>query len=308
MPLPGKGWPWEPGEAPDSPTRCQDQNSPTRSTTNFVASQTVFQIVREYNEKIADLLRLTADLPARFGVDIDDPSALTKVTDSFSGKPDVEDEALPASPGDADNLALGSCVTGVSTASALMVSFEPVDGGSLFSSLPSERENNDASKRARTSTELNDALALHTWAVKPKWIMQDEHSRHLAQALAVDTGGIAQRRKDSPQLVEEPRDSIVDPNEQARGCMWYFMAPPGTTFRICWELCGFVLILYDLMAVPLTLSFEPPDSDFTDFAGWVLLFYWTLNVPVTLTTGYISHGIEICKPAKVFKLYCRTWL
>lgn len=85
------------------------------------------------------------------------------------------------------------------------------------------------------------------------------------------------------------------------------IAYPAQKSRVCWDLFGGLLILYDLFVIPLKV-FEYPETVFTDTMDWMTLIFWTLNVPATLTVGYTYRGETIMRPKDIFINYCKTWM
>ncbi|CAK9027753.1 unnamed protein product [Durusdinium trenchii] len=85
------------------------------------------------------------------------------------------------------------------------------------------------------------------------------------------------------------------------------IAYPAQKSRVCWDLFGGLLILYDLFVIPLKV-FDYPESLFTEMMDWMTLCFWTLNVPATLTVGYTFKGETIMRPRDIFINYCKTWM
>eukprot|EP00440_Ansanella_granifera_P054276 gb/GFBE01058831.1/.p1 GENE.gb/GFBE01058831.1/~~gb/GFBE01058831.1/.p1 ORF type:complete len:714 (+),score=104.22 gb/GFBE01058831.1/:1-2142(+) len=97
-----------------------------------------------------------------------------------------------------------------------------------------------------------------------------------------------------------------DVEEVVAGACGLFVAFPGSKTRLCWDLLGGLLIFYDLISIPLGF-FDPPEVPFTIFMDWFTLLFWTLNVPATLTVGYIEDGLTIIDPKQIFRHYMKTW-
>lgn len=113
---------------------------------------------------------------------------------------------------------------------------------------------------------------------------------------------------------EEPDDHFGDHQDEnqvqvdAKHHGWWtpFIALPGSRYRLSWDLIGGLLIAYDVFMIPLR-AFDPPDSIFTVFMDNLTLFFWTINVFATLTAGYISKGVIVISPMRIFLNYLKSW-
>eukprot|EP00971_Amphidinium_carterae_P309914 6158524-Amphidinium_carterae.1 len=66
------------------------------------------------------------------------------------------------------------------------------------------------------------------------------------------------------------------------GILRYFIATPTSSHRLLWESVGAILIAFDLLFVPMSIIFQPPEEAWMYLANWVSLGYWTINIPATL--------------------------
>jgi hypothetical protein len=68
-----------------------------------------------------------------------------------------------------------------------------------------------------------------------------------------------------------------------------------------------LMVLYDMVLIPLSL-FELPDSTFLQFMAWVTRMFWTIDLPLTFCSGFVTHSghIELHK-ASIARRYLRTW-
>eukprot|EP00931_Biecheleriopsis_adriatica_P027537 TRINITY_DN16556_c0_g1_i2.p1 TRINITY_DN16556_c0_g1~~TRINITY_DN16556_c0_g1_i2.p1 ORF type:complete len:491 (+),score=70.48 TRINITY_DN16556_c0_g1_i2:631-2103(+) len=62
----------------------------------------------------------------------------------------------------------------------------------------------------------------------------------------------------------------------------------------------------DCILIPLS-AFDPPRNSFIDICDWFSLIYWTLNIPATLTSGYVDRGVSIENPRKILLRYLTSW-
>lgn len=94
--------------------------------------------------------------------------------------------------------------------------------------------------------------------------------------------------------------------EQYEGLFKRMISFPGSPHRLGWDIFGFILIVYDLIILPLRV-FEPPENWFSYGLDWVVLMYWTANVFMSLSVGYVEKGITVMDPRKILINYLKTW-
>lgn len=95
---------------------------------------------------------------------------------------------------------------------------------------------------------------------------------------------------------------------QHNGFVQHFISYPNSPKRVAWDFFGAFLIVYDLISIPLTLSFEPPPTAFTLAMDWGTLIFWTANVLASFQVGYVENGQAVLAPAKIAIRYIKTWL
>jgi len=95
---------------------------------------------------------------------------------------------------------------------------------------------------------------------------------------------------------------------QYNGFMGRLILKPDRTERIVWELIGSMFIAYDLVVVPLSLVFSPPDGWFVFLMDYLSLCFWTINIPATFLVGVVKDGVLIMVPSKIAWNYLKTWL
>eukprot|EP00931_Biecheleriopsis_adriatica_P027538 TRINITY_DN16556_c0_g2_i1.p1 TRINITY_DN16556_c0_g2~~TRINITY_DN16556_c0_g2_i1.p1 ORF type:complete len:709 (+),score=125.66 TRINITY_DN16556_c0_g2_i1:32-2158(+) len=81
---------------------------------------------------------------------------------------------------------------------------------------------------------------------------------------------------------------------------------PGSRVTLAWDLLGGTLIFLDCILIPLS-AFDPPRNVFIDACDWFSLIFWTLNVPATLTSGYVDRGVTVVNPRKILVRYLTSW-
>lgn len=68
-----------------------------------------------------------------------------------------------------------------------------------------------------------------------------------------------------------------------------------------------LLIAYDMLSIPIMISFEPDEMWFTTLMGWTTLIFWTCDVVGSILTGYYEDGRLIMKQSKIIKKYLQGW-
>lgn len=86
------------------------------------------------------------------------------------------------------------------------------------------------------------------------------------------------------------------------GIWKHLIGSPTSPRRMIWDALGGVMILWDIVALPL-MVFQEVDGLFMDILGMIGLMYWTMNVGITLTSGYLQNGVLVMSPWLIFKRY-----
>ncbi|CAL1127433.1 unnamed protein product [Cladocopium goreaui] len=86
----------------------------------------------------------------------------------------------------------------------------------------------------------------------------------------------------------------------------WFVSLPGNRRNVFWDVVGAIFVLYDCFMIPLRV-FNPPVTTMVVTTEWMGLLYWTFNIPVTLTLGYVVDGQAIMDPYRIFIHYLKTW-
>eukprot|EP00913_Durusdinium_trenchii_P006602 g6201.t1 len=58
----------------------------------------------------------------------------------------------------------------------------------------------------------------------------------------------------------------------------------------------------DMIAIPIS-AFEPDDTVFSDFMGWLTQIFWTFDIIMSLLTGYVNKGQLVMSPYQIFINY-----
>jgi len=80
---------------------------------------------------------------------------------------------------------------------------------------------------------------------------------------------------------------------------------PYSKTHICWELSGFVLLIFDLITIPLDLGFDPHDMDVSAMI-WIIRIFWTFDIAVSFFTGYFdAQGCTVVSPKFIAVRYLK---
>lgn len=116
----------------------------------------------------------------------------------------------------------------------------------------------------------------------------------------------SRRMSGTIQVKDDLDDWREETGEEVRGCTRHFIAYPGSSVRMLWDMLGGLLILYDFIMIPLRV-FDPPENSVTRGLDWVTMLFWTANIFSTLTMGYVDNGTTVMEPQKIFRNYMMTW-
>ncbi|CAE8686777.1 unnamed protein product [Polarella glacialis] len=81
---------------------------------------------------------------------------------------------------------------------------------------------------------------------------------------------------------------------------------PTSRARMSFDLIGVVVLMYDLLVTPVMLAWDVP------LEGWLfgvtifVVTFWTLDVCVTMRTGFYSKGDVEMNPSLIFRRYCKS--
>lgn len=140
------------------------------------------------------------------------------------------------------------------------------------------------------------------FVVKPEW---HRAAMDKDQAALKKMKAVAGWRKSATSALQ---DDIVDYQLVIKGhsLLGRCISFPGSPYRVMWDALGALLIAYDLVMIPMKV-FGPPENVFTDFMEWLTLCFWTVNIPTSMTVGYVRDGVTVMVPRKIALNYLRTW-
>jgi len=82
---------------------------------------------------------------------------------------------------------------------------------------------------------------------------------------------------------------------------------PNDNFRLCWDLCGLILICFDMCAIPFSMAFLPPTTAFSEFMNWFTLVFWSLDMAQGFFLGYYEDGFYVVDHRRIVMQYLRSW-
>lgn len=134
---------------------------------------------------------------------------------------------------------------------------------------------------------LNNRHANHESAALAVW--GDEDQNHVSLAEALD---------DAPEVEEPKADNRI--------CS-YPLRPDSVT-RIIWDSLSMILVLYDVIVLPLHFLELPEDDPFLSTMAWITRLFWTLDMFVSICSGYIqNNGDMVLRPKLIVLHYLKTW-
>eukprot|EP00928_Gymnodinium_smaydae_P065483 TRINITY_DN4861_c0_g1_i8.p1 TRINITY_DN4861_c0_g1~~TRINITY_DN4861_c0_g1_i8.p1 ORF type:complete len:722 (-),score=157.78 TRINITY_DN4861_c0_g1_i8:83-2248(-) len=91
-------------------------------------------------------------------------------------------------------------------------------------------------------------------------------------------------------------------------CARMWMLHPSSQKRALWDILSIILVVWDVIILPMEF-FNPPESAFILVMVWVTRCFWTLDIPVSFSTGVILRdGIIDMRPYRVAVKYMKSWL
>jgi len=87
-----------------------------------------------------------------------------------------------------------------------------------------------------------------------------------------------------------------------------FVLHPYDWRRGLWDLVSLALVMHDMAFVPLQF-FEPPETAFVYWMAWFTRVFWTVDVPASLITGFVSDdGFIELRLENIIPRYLRSWM
>eukprot|EP00928_Gymnodinium_smaydae_P030868 TRINITY_DN22827_c0_g2_i2.p1 TRINITY_DN22827_c0_g2~~TRINITY_DN22827_c0_g2_i2.p1 ORF type:complete len:649 (-),score=108.01 TRINITY_DN22827_c0_g2_i2:285-2231(-) len=82
---------------------------------------------------------------------------------------------------------------------------------------------------------------------------------------------------------------------------------PHGSFRLSWDVCGAILIAYDVLFIPFQTAFKPGELFFFQFMDWLALIFWSIDMIQGFFMGYYQNDTYIKSHWRIFKHYMKTW-
>jgi len=82
---------------------------------------------------------------------------------------------------------------------------------------------------------------------------------------------------------------------------------PDSNFKIIWEFFLSIFIFYQLVYLPLQMTFDLPDSDFMIAIDLIQTVYFIADIFVNFHTAYTADGILILDHKRIAIHYLKTW-
>lgn len=115
------------------------------------------------------------------------------------------------------------------------------------------------------------------------------------------------RNRAATQAFEEV---VLDTNSEKKLDLVFrhAMVHPHSMKRLSWDLVSMLLVTMDVIMIPL-LFFDPEDTGFTLFLGWISRVFWSLDIAASFLTSYITPNGELeQRPFLVARRYALTWM
>ncbi|CAJ1357918.1 unnamed protein product [Effrenium voratum] len=95
-------------------------------------------------------------------------------------------------------------------------------------------------------------------------------------------------------------------NLSSKSSTW--VLSPNSPKRICWDLAGVLVLLYDLIMIPMYTAFPLAPNVFLTFMTGVTLGFWTLDILACFCVGYYARdGTLVVSMSKIARAYLFSW-
>ena len=76
---------------------------------------------------------------------------------------------------------------------------------------------------------------------------------------------------------------------------------PYSTLRVLWDAVGVLLVMFDIILIPLSVAWDGHDGDFEKSIFKVGVIFWSLDVLMSLNTGFDSAGSVVVSRWAILK-------
>lgn len=87
-----------------------------------------------------------------------------------------------------------------------------------------------------------------------------------------------------------------------------FVLNPSSAIRSIIDLISCTVLLYDLIMTPILLAWDLPVFGVLMVLMCITCIFWTMDIVITLRTGYWRRGNLEMRPSLIVRHYVRTWL
>mmetsp|Transcript_43553 Transcript_43553/g.100303 ORF Transcript_43553/g.100303 Transcript_43553/m.100303 type:complete len:855 (+) Transcript_43553:74-2638(+) len=202
-------------------------------------------------------------------------------------------------------LSTGTVTRGQSRHSRLSVgSNAPAGRGRLSTSASTT----DASMEHRTWQTMSSQATITTLATDAgEWHVRVAWQR--ASSRLYGTESLAPMRTTRSRRPE--RVSFTAKNISVSRCSMenQCMLDPSSRRRFMWDALASVMILYDITTLPMNWGFGWALPDVANvIMTWVVMAFFTTDIPLTCFTGYYSEGRLVMRPKKVLANYAKSYM
>ena len=67
------------------------------------------------------------------------------------------------------------------------------------------------------------------------------------------------------------------------------MIEPYQSKQVTWEMCGAIMLIHDMFALPLLLAFDPEETSVSEGMAWTVRFFWTADIVRSFLTGFVDE-------------------
>eukprot|EP00930_Biecheleria_cincta_P044915 TRINITY_DN30946_c0_g1_i1.p1 TRINITY_DN30946_c0_g1~~TRINITY_DN30946_c0_g1_i1.p1 ORF type:complete len:765 (-),score=112.44 TRINITY_DN30946_c0_g1_i1:53-2347(-) len=99
-----------------------------------------------------------------------------------------------------------------------------------------------------------------------------------------------------------------DGMDHSRGLVCSLPMRPDSPPRMLWDLMSMILVLYDVVVLPLHFLDLPEDSRFLTVMAWVTRLFWTLDMAVSVCSGYVQKNGHVEMQMRAILInYLKGW-
>lgn len=167
---------------------------------------------------------------------------------------------------------------------------------------------NSALEPSKISVTFDGAIDGGVEVLELKGVWKDlirQHSRHNNDIHRLTERSDFEKEQLEEQAEKEDRYSVAV--ACATKLFKHGVISPNSSWRLYWECAGLVLVCFDMINIPLSTVYEPPDTTFSIMMDWTTLLFWTADMAQAFFVGYYEKGNLIMWQPKVVKHYFKTW-